>query len=161
MENDVDKAINGLRNASKNTSELLKRLSNSSKILDKHSSATLFSITGGILSATLGAGLCYFTGFSFLILSAPFTVLGLTVGILIHRGPRRIRLEKRIAENRLACDEILSRIKNLPTNAPDEVKQELWSIYRQLNNNYERQINILLAPRKQEADGLLLPWQRR
>ena len=104
MKSEIDKALNGLRKASKNSSELLKRLSDTSERLDRKNSSTLFGTAGGLLGAAIGTSLSYATGFSLLALSTPLTGLGVVLGILLYRGPIRIRLEKRISENRLACD---------------------------------------------------------
>lgn len=157
MNNEIDRALNGLRNASKHTTDLLRRLSDSSEKLGRKNSSTLFGTLGGLLGASAGTALAYATGFSLIALSTPLTGVGIVAGILIYRGPRRIRLEKRIAENRIACDEILSRIKSLPKNAPEEVRHELWNTYRQLNSGYQEQAKVLLSPRKSETNGLLLP----
>lgn len=157
MQNDVDRALNILKKASKHSSELLQRLSNTSEKLGRKNSSTLFGTFGGLLGAGVGTALSYATGISLLALSTSLTGLGIVAAILIYRGPRRIILEKEIAENRIACDEILSRIKNLPRNAPEEVKQELWNTYRQLNSVYQQQTRVLLLPRKSETDALLLP----
>jgi hypothetical protein len=156
MSKGTDKAIRELDQVAKQTEDFLSRLASASEKLSKKDSSALFGTAGGLLGVLVGLAISPFIGISFLALSTPLTGLGVLGGILAHRGRRRVRLEKRIAENSLAANEILDRIKNLPRNAPEEVRADLWQTYRLLNKGYESQSAVLLAPKESASQGLLL-----
>jgi hypothetical protein len=65
--------------------------------------------------------------------------------IPLYRGRKRILIEKRIEENRLAVEEVLRRIKELPRNAPERVRDGLWQTYEELNFGYQSQTRRLLS----------------
>jgi hypothetical protein len=157
MSRGTDKAIQGLDQVAKQTEDFLSRLERISTSLSKKDSSVLFGTAGGLVAVLVGVAISPFIDISFLVLSTPLTGLGILGGILAFRGPRRVKLEKRIAENRLAVNEILDRIKNLDQNAPEEVRADLWQTYRLLNKGYESQSAVLLAPKESESQGLLLP----
>lgn len=86
---------------------------------------------------------------SFPVVSVFLTGLGIVGTMLAHRGRRRMDFESRLEENRIATEEILSRIKSLPKSAPQEVKDELWLTYRMLNSmlpNQNKDRQSLPAP---------------
>ena len=80
---------------------------------------------GYLLSMTfqLPLGVCSFLGCA--------AMLALTLALCHVRG--RGSFEKRLEENKAAMQEVLARIRALPKNAPAEVRDELWQIYRALN----------------------------
>jgi hypothetical protein len=71
---------------------------------------------------------------SFAVLGPVCSGLGIVVAILLNRGGSRLQFERKLEENRIAAEEIMSRIKALPRNAPPDVRDELWSTYRTLNS---------------------------
>lgn len=75
------------------------------------------------ISFKLPLGVCSFLGCA--------TMLALTLALTHIRG--RGSFEKRLEENKAAMQEVLARIRALPKNAPPEVRDELWQIYRALN----------------------------
>jgi hypothetical protein len=150
-------ATERLENVSQQTAKLLERVTASSEGAGRHSSSTLVGSVGGIVGVLSAVGIAHIAGISLALLGGPVSALGILGGILVCRGTRRIKLERRIAENRLAANEILDRIKALPKNAPDEIRDGLWRAYGSLTQGYETQAAILLAPRERESRGLFLP----
>jgi hypothetical protein len=157
MNTAITLATERLENVSQQTTKLLERVTSSSEKLGRQSSTTLIGSVGGIIGGLSAIGVAHFAGISLMLLGGPLSALGILGGILACRGTRRIKLERRIAENRLAANELLDRIKALPKSAPDEVRNGLWRAYTSLTQGYQTQAAVLLAPRERESRGLLLP----
>jgi hypothetical protein len=150
-------ATERLEDVAQQTTKLLERVTSSSEKLGRQNSTTLVGSLGGIIGAITAVGTAHVAGISILMIGAPLSALGILGGILVCRGTRRIKLERRIAENRMAADELLDRIKALPKNAPDEVRENLWRAYGALTQSYSNQTAVLLSPRENDSRGLLLP----
>jgi hypothetical protein len=150
-------ATERLETTSQQTAKFLERVTGSSERVGRQSSITLVGAAGGALGALSAVGLAHIAGISLALLGGPLSALGILTGVLLCRGTRRIKLERRIAENRMAADEILDRIKALPKNAPPEIRDGLWRAYGSLTQGYQTQTAVLLAPRENESRGLLLP----
>jgi len=129
----LQSALGGLQAVATQTSKVLERFSATAERLSLKNSSTLFGCFGGLFGLLLAYGTnIVWPGGSFTVLSVLFSGIGIVGGVLFHRGNRRFRLERRVEENRLAVQEVLERIKSLPKNTPNEVRDELWSAYRLL-----------------------------
>jgi len=140
-----DTAIGELRRVARVTEDFLAKLSSSADSLGKKNSSNLFGVCGGLVGSLAGIGLAHVVGLGVFAASTPLTGLGIVAGILLYRGRRRIRIEKRIDENRVASEEILRRIRELPKNAPEEVRRGLWHAYEELTGHYQSQTGPLLS----------------
>jgi len=157
MSNATAAATDRLEKVSRQTAQLLERVTSSSEKLGRQSSTTLVGSVGGIIGSLGATAVAHFAGISLMLLGAPLSALGILGGILVCRGTRRIKLERRIAENRIAANELLDRIKALPKGAPNEIRDELWRAYSSLTQCYQNQAAVLLAPREKASRGLMLP----
>jgi hypothetical protein len=157
MSNATTVATERLENVSRQTATLLERVTSSSEKLGRQSSTTLVGSVGGIVGSLAAVGVAHYAAISLMLIGAPLSALGILGGILLCRGTRRIKLERRIAENRIAANELLDRIKALPKTAPKEIRDRLWQAYGSLTQGYENQAAVLLAPRARASRGLMLP----
>ncbi|MGH9843462.1 MAG: hypothetical protein ACREEM_32390 [Blastocatellia bacterium] len=139
---------------------LLERFSSTSERLSAKSSSTLFGCLGGLGGITSAYLISIFATVSLPALGVLLASTGLISGVLLHRGRRRFALERRIEENRLAANEILSRLKSLPKSTPPEVREELWLAYRSLTGGFHSQVTRALEGTKgheSPSPRLLLP----
>lgn len=157
MKKDIESSISDLENITSNTEKALDKLIQASEKADASSSSTLFGAAGGIIGALAGTLIALHIALSVLLLSTPLTALGIIGGILVYRGRNGIKLEKMIAQNRIACNEVLDRINSLPDNAPQDVVDGLWENYNMLNGAYRNQSAIALSPKEKSKQGLMLP----
>lgn len=118
------------KESSRTLSELIRTASKASA----QSSSTLVGVVGGLIGTAGAYGLTFAAPVSLAVLGPVFTGLGIVVAILLSRGRSRLEFEKKLEENRIAADEIMSRIKALPRNTPQDVRDELWATYKTLNS---------------------------
>jgi hypothetical protein len=158
-------ALTELQSASAQTAKILERLSNASERLSSKSSSTLFGCLGGFGGLTSAYIISLLASAASLpVLGVLLTGTGILVGVLGHRGRRRFALERRIEENRIAADEILDRIKSLPKNTPQQVRDDLWLAYRSLTRGFHAQATKTLEGSNAdnvESPQLLLPQARQ
>jgi hypothetical protein len=144
-ERNPETAIGELRRVARAAEDFLANLSSSADRMGKKNSSNLFGVCGGLVGSLSGIGLAHLVGLSLFVATTPLTGLGIVAGILLYRGRKRILIEKRIDENRLAIEEILRRIRELPKNAPERVRDGLWRTYEELNFGYQSQTGRLLS----------------
>lgn len=124
----------------------LATMSRSAARLSNQSTSTLYGVTGGFL----GTGVAYALSLAFPVSLAAIglilTGLGIVGGVLFYRGRRRIDVEARLDENRLAADEMLRRIKQLPRDAPPHVREEMWLTYQSLNSVQQFRRTVVAIP---------------
>jgi len=155
MSEQKDNALDRLKSVAKHTHEYLTKLSDTAERASELSSPSLLGTAGGILGTAVGVLVAHFTGVSLLLISTPLTALGIVSGILFFRGRRRINLERRIEENRLAAEEIIRRIdevKKIP-GTPQHVIDELWESFTLLTKGYDTQAALLLGPPNDRSQG--------
>lgn len=147
-------SIDNLKNVANQTKILLESLSGSSEKLSTKNTSTLFGLLGGLIGTVFGILLDLKLGASIpiahFVIYSVLTALGTTLGTICYRGIRRMRLEKCMEENKLVYDEFLNKIKMLPKNAPDNVRNELWTSLINLQRSQEVQIEKLLGSSKKE-----------
>lgn len=157
MKKTIESSISELEQITSNTGKLLDKLMQASDKAEAKNSSALFGVAGGITGALTGILIAPQVGVAALLLSAPLTALGIISGVLTYRGRSGIKLEKMIDQNSLACDEILKRIRSLPEDTPQFVRDDLWENYRELNGAYRNQSAVALSPTEASTQGLLLP----
>ena len=157
MAKKLNDSLVSLEKVAEDTSSFLEKITKASEDASRHNSSTLFGVAGGIVGALVGVIVAPYMSIPLLVLSTLLTGLGIVAGILAFRGNDGIVLEKRMYNNRIACKEILDRIKQLPKDVPQEVIDDLWANYRLLNNGYRDQVSALTSPKKTELAGRLLP----
>lgn len=127
--------LKALVGTSRESSRLFGELNRAAAKASAQSSSTLIGVVGGLIGMATAYVLSFVTpGSSVEVLAAIFTGLGIVGGVLIYRGGTRLNFEKRLEENRIAAEEIMSRIKALPRNTPPAVRDELWATYQMLNS---------------------------
>lgn len=131
---DLNSVIRQLSAARKNAAHTLEELSKLAGRMSKQDSSTLFGVSGGLLGVTSAYFLSIGLPVALSIAGPLMTSLGIVAGILIYRGRRGIAIEKRLEENRIAAEEILRRIRQLPKNAPKEIARDLWHTYGLLSS---------------------------
>lgn len=132
---------------SKNITEIkddAKRLATVSRqeleeVAEKYSrapSSFLAAIAGGVLGS--GGGIALGTlGTTAVIVTGPLGLaLGAAIAVLAFRGRSYWRLENATHKARGAMELIRAQIDSLPSDAPDNVKVELYEIYRSLAKDY-------------------------
>jgi len=143
MNRQLRSGLTTLRTTASQTTKVLDRFSSSAERLSLKNSSTLIGCLGGLLGLLIAYVVCLVSAaVSFPVLSVLLSSIGIVGGVLLHRGPRRYQLERRMEENRLASQEVLDRIKALPKNTPAEVKNDLWFSYRSLNSGLSRTLNL-------------------
>jgi hypothetical protein len=116
------------------SSRLLGELSRAASKASAQSSSTLFGVIGGFVGMAFAFGFSPFVPVSIAVLGPACTGIGITLAVLLCRGRSRLDLERSIDANRLAANEVLDRIKALPSDTPTEVRDELWATYKALNS---------------------------
>ena len=161
MKQRLQASLHELQTVSSQTSKVLASLSSASGQMSRKNSETLIGTLGGLLGMSGAYAVTVVMSTASLpIVGVLMTATGVLAGILCHRGARRIRLERRIAENRIASEEILDRIKQLPKNAPQDVRDSLWLTYRSLVGDVESQLLVTLNARNNQLPSpRLLPQQ--
>jgi hypothetical protein len=137
------------RQASKSIDDV----SGSSSRLSRQNTSTLCGTVGGFLGLAGAYALSLAFPISLPILGFIATGLGISGGVLSFRLLRGVDVEYRLDRNRIACDEILDRIKRLPSGTPKDVRDELWATYRALNSA-GTVINVLPPPIQQQLVAL-------
>jgi hypothetical protein len=137
-------ALEALKRVSAETTELFERLANISERATDRSSEVLVGVAGGATSLLLAYGVALAVPAVSFALAGPIAAcIGLPLGILAWRGGRRFRIEREttetqlrieaeLATNRLKAEEILKRLKSLPKDAPQQVKDALYLEYLSL-----------------------------
>jgi hypothetical protein len=137
--------------ATQQATRALAAMSRSAARLSAQSTSTLYGVTGGFL----GTGGAYALSLAFPVSLAAvgfiLTGLGIVGGVLFYRGRRRIDIETRLDENRLASDEILRRIKLLPRDTPPHVREEMWLTYQALNSVQQFRRTVVAIPISRDA----------
>jgi hypothetical protein len=134
-------ALDALKRVSAETAELFDRLANVAERATDRTSEVLVGVAGGALFLLLTYGVSVAVSAVSFALSGPIAAcIGLPIGILLWRGGRRFRIEREatesrlqiegeIARNRLKADEVLKRLKLLPKDAPQQLKDALYLEY--------------------------------
>lgn len=118
------------KESSRTLSELIRAASKASA----QSTSTLVGVVGGLFGMAVAYGLTFVAPISLPVVGPICSGLGIVIGILLNRGTSRIEFEKKLEQNRIAEAEIMGRINALPRNAPQDVRDELWSTYKMLNS---------------------------
>ncbi|HYA80077.1 MAG TPA: hypothetical protein VED87_04000 [Methylocystis sp.] len=131
-------ALNTLDQASWETMQFTKQLFHES--WDEPSSealvATFFGLLGVLAayaySASEPAG-------TFPVAAPVGGALGIMLGVLFRRGPRRLALERRVKDREIEnaakgrkAELILKHLGELPDDAPYEVREDMWRAYRNI-----------------------------
>ena len=111
--------------------------------------ASLYGGLGGALGICLAYGLKLWLQWALLTSAIGCCLAGIVLGLALYHLARRNNFEAKMEENKVAMQEVLARIRGLPKNAPAEVREELWQIYRSLNvelpGNSERAMQLSAA----------------
>jgi hypothetical protein len=152
-------ALKELYSATQEASRALAIMSRSATRLSVQNTSTLYGVSGGFVGTGVAYGLSLALPVSLPIVAFIVTGFGVVGGVLFYRGWRRVDVESRLDENRLATEEILSRIKKLPKDAPQRVRDEMWRTYEALNSTaqFRRAMVSLPDVRSSENEPALLP----
>jgi hypothetical protein len=152
-------ALKELSSATQEASRALAVMSRSAARLSVQNTSTLYGVSGGFVGTGVAYGLSLSVPVSLPIVAFIVTGFGVVGGVLFYRGWRRVDVENRLDENRLATEEILSRIKKLPKDAPQRVRDEMWRTYEMLNSTaqFRRTVASLPDVRSSENEPALLP----
>lgn len=118
----------------KEGSRTLSELIRASAKASAQSTSTLMGVVGGFVGMAVAYSLTFAAPISLPIVGPICSGLGIVLAILVHRGKSRIVFERKLEQNRIAAEEIMGRIKSLPRNAPQHVRDELWDTYKALNS---------------------------
>lgn len=146
----------GLSAITRQASKAIDDVSGSSSRLTRQNTSTLCGTVGGFLGMATAYALSLAFPISLPIVGVIATGLGISGGVLSLRLLRGVDVEYRLDRNRIACDEILDRIKRLPAGTPKEVREELWSTYRALNS-VATVNNVLPPPARQREPVQPIP----
>lgn len=127
-------SINALIATTKESSRTLGELNRAASKASAQSSSTLVGVVGGLVGMAAAYGLTFVAPVSLVVVGPICTSLGIVVAILLNRGRSRLDFEMNLEENRIAAEEIMGRIRALPRNAPQDVRDELWATYKTLNS---------------------------
>lgn len=155
MNNPTD-SLEDLQQVANKTSGFLNKANLASEIADSKKTSVLFGTAGAIIGSLIGVFAATYVGIPLLLISTPITALGIIGGILTYRGRDGIIQERILSNNRKHAHEVLNQIKALPKGTPQEVCDDLWSHYRELNEAFKNQAVIALPPPKKKSEGLLL-----
>jgi len=138
-----------LRSVASQAAKVLERFTSAAERLSSKSSSTLTGVLGGIggLTAAYFISL-FFPAVSLPVLGPLLTAGGIAGGIAVFRGPRRFALDRTIETNRSAYDEQLKKIKGLPKNTPDHIRNEYWEHLRDLESQSHEQVARILEGKK-------------
>lgn len=120
--------------ANRNASAALQVLNRRAYDMEQHSDAYLNGLLGGICGVVMAYLLALLLPVPFAGLSVVGAASGIGLAMYWHYQHRAQRIDTQIAANKLSAEEILARIRSLPKNAPEEIREELWLMYRELNN---------------------------
>lgn len=152
----MKRQFDSLSTITRQASKAIDDVSSSSARLARHNTSTLCGTVGGFLGLAGAYALSLVFPISLPIVGLIGTGLGISGGVLSFRLFRGEDAEYRLDRNRIACDEIIDRIKRLPPGTPKDVREELWATYRALNS-----VGTVLgahpAPSRQQA----VPVQRQ
>ncbi len=119
--------------ANRNSANALANFKRADSVNARRSKINLSAACAGWLG--MGAG--YAVGLSLHLPVSVCSALGcvamLGLSLVLARAQSSSSFEARMEENKAAMQEVLARIRALPKNAPSEVREELWQIYRSLN----------------------------
>lgn len=127
-------AFKSLVTTTREGSRALSELIRASAKASAQSTSTLMGVVGGFIGMAFAYGLTFLAPIALPIVGPICSGLGIVLAILIHRGKSRMIFERKLDQNRIAADEIMARIKALPKNAPQHVRDELWNTYKTLNS---------------------------
>ncbi len=148
MSNKQRKAADGLKKVASQTEDFIKSISGSSEHLASKNSSVLYGVIGALIGTLVGVGseviLPFLEVIDKMMVSGALTGLGAAVGILLYRGKNRIRMEKFIEAERIIHDEIINKIKSLPPDAPEQLRQEYYDSLSQLNKSYVKSGKTLI-----------------
>lgn len=125
--------VKSLIATTKESSRTLAELTRAASKASAQSSSTLVGVVGGLVGMAAAYGLTTVAPASLAVVGPMFSAFGIVFAILINRGRSRLEFERKLEENRFAADEIMGRIKALPRNTPQDVRDELWATYKTLN----------------------------
>jgi hypothetical protein len=100
------------------------------------SSQKLFGVIGAAVGATSAISLAIVSSASLALMAPVFMALGGAVGVLFWRGGRGLRFEKEMHYKAALLETIKIQIEGLPSDAPEFVKDGLWSEYRAIVQDY-------------------------
>ena len=129
----VDSAMRSLRTAIESTGRTLSILTRAASRLGQQGTQTLYGVVGGILGLAATYLCAQLWAISVPVVGVLLCSLGIAAGILLFRGRGRLEFDQRLEQNRVAADEVLRRIKNLPRNTPQIVSAQMWETYARLN----------------------------
>ena len=141
--------LEALTTITKQATRAIDDVSTSSAKLTRQNTSTLCGVTGGFVGLAVAYGLSLAFPVSLAVVGFILTGLGITGGVLSFRLLRGVDVEYRLDRNRIACEEILDRIKRLPPGTPREVRDDLWTTFRALNST-QAMVNVLPAPKQRE-----------
>ena len=97
------------------------------------------------LCAVLGGGIGFSGGFGLslagvsLVFSGPIgMILGAALAVLMWRGKGQNKIERANKKVEVIKSKIISELKNLPSDAPEYIKKQLWDIYKNSGIEYEK-----------------------
>ncbi|NRF28248.1 hypothetical protein [Vibrio coralliilyticus] len=157
MQGDLNDDQIDLEQLQNSTANFIEKMASSSEKASTKSSVVLIGLIGGLIGTIAGMALAPVIGVSVVVLPATLATLGIASGVLMYRGLDTIGLEKAITKNTLVFDEIQRRMNSLPDDAPEEVRDELWKSYIELNSVLNNQTAIALSPTLEEREKLYLP----
>jgi hypothetical protein len=130
----LDVAMRSLEAAIENTARTLSMLTRAASRLAQQGTQTLYGVVGGIIGLAATYVFAHLWEISVPVAGTLLCSLGIVAGILLFRGAGRIEFDQRLEQNRIAADEVLRRIKNLPRNTPPAVFRQMWDTYARLNS---------------------------
>jgi len=134
----LDSALNGLKKMSEETCAAIDRLRKSVDGLSSSNCATIIGVFGGFSGFIVAYGLSFRPGISLVVSGPLLGGFGITVALLLHRGPRRIFVERQLDLNRHNLNETLDRLRKLPKDAPAEVRMTLWQTCVRINSEFDK-----------------------
>jgi hypothetical protein len=150
-----DRSLQVLAASTRQVTKAMAEFTRSSSRLSLQNTSTLFGVAGGFVGLTVAYVLSLSFPVSLIIVAFLLSALGISGGVLLYRLVRGIDVERRLDLNRMAVDEVLDRIKSLPRNAPDPVREQLWVTYQALNTvpQFVTQATATRPPRLENESG--------
>ena len=142
MQRNRIQTLEALDQVSWETLDFMRRIFHAPDGSEGQSSEGLVAALGGVVGVLAG----YVYSPADFTLTGPLGgALGILFGIFLRRGPRRLFIEWRV-QNREIEDGararqaaiFLDQLRSLPEDAPYEVREELWSAYRNVLRELSR-----------------------
>lgn len=122
------------------TVEFMRRLFQTADDIKRETSEGLFAALGGVLGVIGGYAMSLdMKGVSFELAGPLGGALGILLGTMIRRGPRRFALEWSLQSREIEdqaktkqAETLLGQLRSLPAEAPYEVREEIWTAYRNI-----------------------------